>query len=446
MEHGQSTSRIRAIFNVTSGNFLEQYDFFLFGLYAKAIGETFFHSDSSYAALMKTFLVFAVSFLMRPIGALVLGPYVDRIGRRKGLMVTLSIMAVGSLIIALTPGYATIGFAATVLIFAGRLAQGFSAGVELGGVSVYLSEIAEPHNRGFITSWQSASQQVAVIFAATLGYVVSLVFTKAQVADWAWRIPFFVGCAIIPFIFWLRKSLTETEAFASRTEHPTTAQIMSTLAANWKIVLTGMCMVATTTTMFYFITVYTPTYGKEVLHLTSAESLLATVMVGASNFILLPIGGYLSDKIGRKPLLIATTTLIFVTAYPLLSWLTQNISLSHMLVSLLWLSLLYSFYNGALVVSLTEMMPSSVRIAGFSVAYSLATSVFGGLTPMIATYLVEQSGSKSMPAFWLMFAAIISLIATLIVFRQRQSRSEPKAPLGAKLARQNTGKLMNQTT
>ncbi|MFW2000893.1 MFS transporter [Acinetobacter ursingii] len=433
MQHG-SSSRLRAIFNVTSGNFLEQYDFFLFGLYAKAIGETFFHSDSSYAALMKTFLIFAVSFLMRPIGALVLGPYVDRIGRRKGLMVTLSIMAVGSLLIALTPGYATLGFAATALIFIGRLAQGFSAGVELGGVSVYLSEIAEPHNRGFMTSWQSASQQVAVIFAATLGYIVSLAFTKAQVDAWAWRIPFFVGCAIIPFIFWLRKSLQETEAFASRKEHPTTRQILSTLAANWKIVLIGMLMVATTTTMFYFITVYTPTYGKEVLHLTTAESLIATVMVGASNFILLPIGGYLSDKFGRKPLLITTTTLIFITAYPLLSWLTQNISLSHMLMALLWLSLLYSFYNGALVVSLTEMMPSSVRIAGFSVAYSLATSVFGGLTPMIATYLVEQSGSKSMPAFWLMFAAIVSLIATLIVFRQRQSQNSQAPKIKAQLA------------
>jgi len=433
VQHG-SSSRLRAIFNVTSGNFLEQYDFFLFGLYAKAIGETFFHSDSSYAALMKTFLIFAVSFLMRPIGALVLGPYVDRIGRRKGLMVTLSIMAVGSLLIALTPGYATLGFAATALIFIGRLAQGFSAGVELGGVSVYLSEIAEPHNRGFMTSWQSASQQVAVIFAATLGYIVSLAFTKAQVDAWAWRIPFFVGCAIIPFIFWLRKSLQETEAFASRKEHPTTRQILSTLAANWKIVLIGMLMVATTTTMFYFITVYTPTYGKEVLHLTTAESLIATVMVGASNFILLPIGGYLSDKFGRKPLLITTTTLIFITAYPLLSWLTQNISLSHMLMALLWLSLLYSFYNGALVVSLTEMMPSSVRIAGFSVAYSLATSVFGGLTPMIATYLVEQSGSKSMPAFWLMFAAIVSLIATLIVFRQRQSQNSQAPKIKAQLA------------
>ena len=181
MQTSQSPSRVRSIFNVTSGNFLEQYDFFLFGLYAQAIGETFFHSDSSYAALMKTFLVFAVSFLMRPIGALVLGPYVDRIGRRRGLMVTLSIMAFGSLIIAFTPSYASIGFAATVLIFVGRLAQGFSAGVELGGVSVYLAEIAEPHNRGFITSWQSASQQVAVIFAAVLGYMVSVVFTKAQV-------------------------------------------------------------------------------------------------------------------------------------------------------------------------------------------------------------------------------------------------------------------------
>lgn len=412
----QSTSRVRAIFNVTSGNFLEQYDFFLFGLYAKFIGETFFKSESAYAALIKTFLIFAVSFLMRPIGALVLGPYVDRIGRRKGLMVTLSIMALGSVIIAFTPGYESIGIAAAILIFAGRLAQGFSAGVELGGVSVYLSEIADKHNKGFITSWQSASQQVAVIFAALLGFGIHQIFTEQQVSAWAWRIPFIVGCLIIPAIFYLRGNLKETEEFTSRKHHPTTKEIFSTLAQNWKVVIAGMLMVATTTTMFYFITVYTPTYGKEVLHLTSNQSLIATIFVGVSNFIFLPIGGILADKLGRKTILMSMTILILFCAYPLLSWLTSNISLAHMLEVLFILSILYSFYNGALVVTLTEIMPKTVRTAGFSVAYSLATSVFGGLTPVIATYIVGQTGSQSAPAFWLMTAAVVSLISTCYVF------------------------------
>nr|WP_174506736.1 MFS transporter [Acinetobacter sp. Marseille-Q1620] len=415
-ESTQPVSRFRSIINVTSGNFLEQYDFFLFGFYAKAIGETFFHSDSTYAALMKTFLIFAVSFLMRPIGALVLGPYVDRIGRRKGLMLTLSIMAFGSLIISFTPSYNNIGMLAAFLIFVGRLAQGFSAGVELGGVSVYLAEIANEHNRGFITSWQSASQQVAVVFAAILGYAVNQIFTVQQVADWAWRIPFFIGCLIIPLIFFLRSNLKETEDFASRKEHPTTSQILTTLALNWKIVLTGMFLVATTTTMFYFITVYTPTYGKEVLQLTTSQSLLATVIVGISNFIFLPIGGHFSDRFGRKPVLLLTTALMLITAYPILSWLTHSISLVHLLITLLWLSLLYGLYNGAMIPSLTEIMPREVRTSGFSLAYSLATSVFGGLTPLMATFLVESSGNKSTPAFWLMLAAFLGLCATLYVF------------------------------
>lgn len=237
MQAGSQQSRIRDIFNVTSGNFLEQYDFFLFGLYAKFIGETFFHSDSTYAALIKTFLVFAVSFFMRPIGALVLGPYVDRIGRRKGLMVTLTIMAFGSLIIAFTPGYETLGIAASLLILVGRLAQGFSAGVELGGVSVYLSEIADDHNKGFITSWQSASQQIAVIFAALLGFGVNQIFTVEQVSAWAWRIPFIIGCVIIPAIFYLRGNLKETEAFENRKESPTTKQIFATLLRDRKSVV-----------------------------------------------------------------------------------------------------------------------------------------------------------------------------------------------------------------
>lgn len=426
MQEAQQESRIRSIFNVTSGNFLEQYDFFLFGLYAKFIGETFFHSDSAYAALLKTFLIFAVSFFMRPIGALVLGPYVDRLGRRKGLMLTLSIMAFGSLIIAFTPGYDTLGIAAAILILVGRLAQGFSAGVELGGVSVYLSEIADEHNKGFMTSWQSASQQVAVIFAALLGFGISTWFTTAQVADWAWRIPFIIGCLIIPAIFYLRGNLKETEDFASRTEHPTTKQILKTLAENWKIVIAGMLLVATTTTMFYFITVYTPTYGREVLHLSTADSLIATIMVGISNFILLPIGGMLSDKFGRKPMLVGMSVLILFCAYPLLSWLTANVSLAHMLMVLFCFSLIYSFYNGAMVVTLTEIMPRSVRTSGFSVAYSLATSVFGGLTPVIATMIVQHTGSNSAPAFWLMTAAVLSLLACFYVFSVAKLHHQPR--------------------
>lgn len=163
---------------------------------------------------------------MRPVGAIVLGAYIDRIGRRKGLMVTLAIMGCGTLLIALVPGYQTIGLAAPALVLLGRLLQGFSAGVELGGVSVYLSEIATPGNKGFYTSWQSASQQVAIVVAALIGYSLNITLGHDAISEWGWRIPFFIGCMIIPLIFVLRRSLQETEAFLQRKHRPDTREIL----------------------------------------------------------------------------------------------------------------------------------------------------------------------------------------------------------------------------
>src|SRR5271165_944910 len=217
---GTRFDKLKTILRVTSGNFLEMYDFFLFGIYARQIAHTFFPNDDPYASLMLTFLSFAAGFAMRPIGALILGPYIDRIGRRKGLIVTLSIMACGTVLIAFVPSYATIGVLAPLLVVLGRLLQGFSAGVELGGVSVYLSEMATPGNKGFYVSWQSGSQQVAIMFAAVIGYFLNQALVPADVAAWGWRVPFFIGCLIVPFLFYIRRSLEETEEFLARKHRP----------------------------------------------------------------------------------------------------------------------------------------------------------------------------------------------------------------------------------
>src|SRR6202795_4784144 len=233
-ETPQIRSRIGAILRATSGNFLEQFDFFLFGFYAPYIAKAFFPAQNETAALLNAFGVFWLGALMRPVGAIVLGAYIDRIGRRKGLIVTLGIMAIGTVVIAFCPTYATIGLAAPVIVLVGRLLQGFSAGVELGGVSVYLAEIATPGNRGFYTSFQSASQQVAIFVAAIIGFGRSEMMPADTVAAWGWRIPFFIGCLIIPFIFFLRRTLEETPAFLAMKKHPTTSEVFSSAAANWK--------------------------------------------------------------------------------------------------------------------------------------------------------------------------------------------------------------------
>src|SRR5271165_5114647 len=241
-------SKIGTVLRVTSGNFLEQFDFFLFGFYATYIAKTFFPAQSEFASLMLTFSVFGAGFLMRPLGAIVLGGYIDQVGRRKGLIVTLSIMASGTMLIAFVPAYATIGLLAPLLVLIGRLLQGFSAGAELGGVSVYLAEMATPGHRGFYTSWQSASQQVAIVGAAALGFAVNRWLAADEIAAWGWRIPFFVGCAIVPLIFVLRRSLLETEEFLARKHHPEAREIFRTMWAHRAVVLEGMLLVAMTTT------------------------------------------------------------------------------------------------------------------------------------------------------------------------------------------------------
>lgn len=413
-----NTGKGKAIFRVVSGNFLEMFDFMVYGFYATAIAKTFFPADSAFASLMLSLATFGAGFLMRPLGAIFLGAYIDRHGRKKGLVVTLAMMAMGTVLIACVPGYATLGVAAPLLVLLGRLLQGFSAGVELGGVSVYLAEISTPGRKGFFVSWQSASQQAAVVFAGLLGVALNHWLSPEEMGEWGWRVPFLIGCLIVPVIFVIRRSMEETPEFEARTHRPTLKEVVRSIGQNFGLVLGGMALVIMTTVSFYLITAYTPTFGKNELHLSDLDSLIVTVFVGISNFIWLPVMGALSDRIGRKPLLVAATVLAIATAYPALSWLVANPSFGNLLMVELWLSFLYGSYNGAMVVALTEIMPVEVRTTGFSLAYSLATATFGGFTPAACTYLIHALDNKAAPGIWLTGAAILGLVATLVLFRK----------------------------
>ena len=421
-------ARIHAVARVSSGNFLEMYDFMVFGYYAAAIGRAFFPSGNAYTSLMLSLMTFGAGFLMRPLGALVLGAYTDKHGRRAGLMLTLTLMSIGIVTIAWTPGYATIGLLAPLLVLAGRLLQGFSAGMELGGVSVYLSEIATPGNKGFYVSWQSASQQAAVMFAALVGVMLTSTLTPAAMASWGWRVPLILGCAIIPFLFRLRRSLEETDEFLARSRRPPASEVLRSLVTNWPLILVGTLMVTMTTVSFYMITAYTPTFGSAVLHLTSGDSLIVTLCVGASNLMWLPISGALSDRIGRRPLLVGCTLLMIATAYPAMLWLVDEPTFWKLLVVELWFSFLYGSYNGAMVVFLTEIMPVEVRTTGFSFAYSLAAALFGGFTPAISTYLIQTTGNRAVPGLWLSFAAVCGLLAALVA-RAQTEPAESRQPV-----------------
>ena len=415
--------KVKSIFIVSSGNFLEMYDFMVFGYYAKAIGETFFPTSNEFASLLLSLMTFGAGFLMRPVGAVVLGAYIDRHGRRKGLLLTLALMGLGTLSIACMPGYAQIGLVAPFLVLIGRLVQGLSAGVEVGGVSVYLSEIATKGNRGFYVSWQSASQQIAVVFAALIGLVLNAMLPIEQINAWGWRIPFFIGSALIPFLFIIRRLLQETAEFEAQKVRPTASQVFASVGRNLPTIVLGALRAVMTTVFFYMITAYTPTYGSSVLDLSPTSAMLVTLCVGLSNFALLPIMGALSDRVGRQPLLITCALLAIVSGYPALSWLAAQPSFGRLLAVELWLALIYAGYNGAMIVYLTEVMPPRVRTAGFSLAYSLATAIFGGFTPALATYLIAATDNPAMPGAWLSAAATISLLATLLLSRGAAKRA-----------------------
>lgn len=416
-----SLAKVRLVAIVSSCNFLEMYSFMAFGYYAPWIAKAFFPATSEFGSLMLAFATFGTGFLMRPVGAVLLGGYMDRHGRRAGLLLALGLMTTGTLLLGCMPTYQTIGIVAPMVALFGCLLQGLSAGAGVGGASVYLSEIATPGNRGFYVAWQSASWQVAVVTASLVGITIGAILPPEAISQWGWRIPFLLGAFLIPAIFTMQRSLVETPAFLKSVHHPGTAEITRSLVANWRIVGLGVLLATMTTVSFYLITAYTPTYGASVLHLPIRQSLTVSLCVGLSNFMLLPLMGALSDRIGRRPQLFFCAIAAFLTAYPALLWMVSAPSFGRLLTVELWLALIYSGYNGAMIVFLIEVMPSKVRTTGFALAYSLATAIFGGFTPAICTWLIHASGNKAAPGLWLSAAAVCGFIASLLLGREHST-------------------------
>jgi MFS family permease len=405
----------RNIVRVASANFLEMYSFMLFAYYATYIARDMFPSNNEFASIMLTLGTFGTGFLMRPLGAVILGIYTERHGRRPGLILTLGLMGVGTALIALTPTYRSIGILAPLIVLAGCILQGLSAGVMIGGVTAYLAEISTPGHRGFYCSWQSASQQISVISTAVIGLVLISTLTPASMAVWGWRIPFVIGTLIVPFLLiWLVKSMPETEAFLSRKQRPGVSQLLAIIGRNWKLIGMAVMICALNNINFYLITAYTPTFGVRELHLTARASFFVTLIVALSSFAWLPIGGALSDKVGRKPQLIFFAVITLITAYPAMLWLVSSPSVTRLLIVELWYSCIFGCYNGAMNPFMMEILPPQIRATGWALAYSLAVAIFGGFTPAICTYLIHATGNRAMPAVWLTMAALIGLGATML--------------------------------
>ncbi|VVE87231.1 MFS transporter [Pandoraea bronchicola] len=399
----------RVIVSASIGNALEWFDLVVYGFFAVTIAKLFFPTGNDTVSLLLTLGTFGVSFFMRPLGAIVIGAYADRAGRKAALTLSILLMMVGTLLIALMPTYAAIGVLAPVGIVIARMVQGFSAGGEFGSATAFLAEHA-PQRRGFFSSWQVASQGLTTLLAAGFGALLTGNLSPEAMASWGWRVPFFFGLLIGPVAYYIRRRLDETPEFLDI--EPTQSPLRDTFASQKERLLLAIGVVVMATVATYLV-LYMPTYAVKQLGLPSSAAFSAVLLTGIVQLIVAPIVGHWSDTHGRiKPMLAAAVALL-VLVYPMFRFLDANPTFSSLMVFQIVLGLLMTTYFGALPALLTELFPTQVRTTGLSLGYNIAATVFGGFAPFIITWLIGATGNKLAPSFYLIFAAVISITALL---------------------------------
>lgn len=406
----QKPGKAAAIGAAVAGTVFEYYDFAVYGFLAIYIAKVFFPTGDGLTSILLTVATFGVGFFMRPVGAIVLGGYADRAGRKAGLTLTISLMALGTGIIALTPSYETIGLAAPLLIVVGRLLQGFSGGGELGSATAFLLEHAEENQRGRIGSLQQVSQAGSLLLGSLISAAFAAILTQEQMIAWGWRIPFLIGLLIVPIGLYLRANVKEGESFAKR-KNPSKQPIRDVIALHGGKIAAGFGVTIAWTVCTYCLLIYMPTFSVRELGLQPAQSLLANALGLVAVCVVAYLSGSLSDRIGRRPPMIVAAALIAVSTYFAFAYLTAAPSLERLILVQLVMGALIGLYTGPAPTLMGEMFPIEVRSSGFSLAYNFAVTIFGGFAPFISTWLIASTGSKLAPAIYVMIATAVSILA-----------------------------------
>lgn len=409
----------RAVIAAIVGNTLEWYDFAVYGFFALTLAKLFFPTGDPTVSLLLTVATFGVGFIMRPVGALVLGTLADRRGRKLALSLTILLMALGTAMIGLAPTYATAGAWAPAIIVLARLIQGFSAGGEIGGATAFLVEHAPPARRGLYASWQQASQAGALLLGSLTGALLTGLLPPADIEAWGWRVPFLLGLLIAPVGLFIRFRVSETDSFKAilreRAARPEASfsPLRDTLGKHRSAVVVGFGITIAWTVCTYFFLVTMPTYAVRQLGVPQSASFLANSVGLVLIVILAPVFGAWSDKVGRRPIMLAAACGILLSCWPLLFWLTHQPSVVNLVLAQIVFAVLIAGFSGPAPAAMAELYPPAMRSTGLSIAYNLAVTIFGGFAPFITTWLIVQTGSSLAPAWYVMLAAAISL-TTLI--------------------------------
>lgn len=405
------------------GNFIEWYDFAVYGYFATIIAGQFFPSDNRVASLLATFAVFAVAFFMRPLGAFVFGSYGDRIGRRNTLAAAVILMGVATLMIGVLPTYGQIGVFAPILLIVARLLQGFSAGGEWSGSAAFMVEYAPESRRGLYGSWQQFSIVAGLLVGSLVGSILGAVLPEEALNAWGWRVPFILGVLVGVVGLYLRLRLEDTPAFRAleRKEEVADAPVKESFTTHGGESVTAVGFTVGWTVSYYILLTYMPTYVSETLGLSLTSALTANAIGLVVLMSLIPFTGALSDRIGRKPLLIGFSALMVLLTYPLfLLVATQTFAL--IVVGQVLFGVVISLFSGPGPAALVEMFPTNVRYSALGVSYNLAVALFGGTAPFIATFLIDRTGNNISPGFYLIAASVVTLI---FVTRMKETSHEP---------------------
>jgi len=410
MEQGKIHKR--QILAAVIGNALEWYDFVVYGFLTVIISRLFFPSDSEYASLLMAMATFGVGFFMRPVGGILIGLYADRKGRKAALQLIILLMTISIAMIAFAPTYAAIGAAAPVLIVLARLLQGMATGGEVASATSFLVESAPPDRRGFYGSLQMVGQSVAALAGATAGMLITQGLTPEQIDSWGWRLPFIFGLLIGPVGLWIRRHLKETEAFVEASQ---STEAPVGLMAIWRLyrrsIAVSFGLVVSGTIMYYVVLIYMPTYAKTQLNIPLGQAFIAQVAGLLCLTVGTPFFGILSDRIGRRPVLMLACGLYFVLPYPLFSWLQADPGLFRLAVMQVILCSAVAVGFGAISTALAEQFPVRMRSTGLALAYNFAVMLFGGFAQLIVTWLIKATGTPLAPAYYVMFGAVVGLSA-----------------------------------
>ena len=400
----------------TIGNVLEWFDFLVYGFFAVTIAEVFFPAANPTASLLLTFGTFGLAYLVRPLGAVVVGSYTDRAGRKAGLTLSIGLMLIGTALMLVTPGYATIGVAAPIIITIARLLQGFSVGGEFGSAVAFLVEHGG-ERRGFSASWQWATTGIVSIIVSLFGLALTTLLSHDQLVDWGWRIPYVFGLLVGPAGLYIRSRMSETPEFL-RAEKPQQVPIGDLLDRQPLSVLLALGAAIVSNSSYYLL-LYVPTYGVKTLHLPAYTGFAATLVGGIMLAVFSVLAGHWSDKTKpRTHLMLITAWLFLLTAYPCFWLMDAYPSLATAMFAVGFLNLIKGGYSGVLPSVLCEQFPVETRAVGVAFAFSISVTVFGGFAPFVATWLIAQTGDPLSPAYYLMATAALSIIALMAIERR----------------------------